>query len=142
MVYSARENLLLLLPGPGERVWQSDFPASAALVRQSIERTLAKKAPAADEYGLQWPSYCADRCDVAFALNGGWLKVVTAGGTGRCTARAGTHVRYGRQFRASTLFGARGYYLRIDQAPYWALQELGWLHPYSAVYEWDCRKQA
>ena len=73
------------------------------------------------------------------SLNGGDLTVQISDGGQSCTATARVSVSYKPQFRSSTILGFGTYRLSIDQAAYWALQELGWLFPFILRYRWNCR---
>ncbi len=118
----------------------------ARKVRNKIKDAKAKAGSSIRvfKYGLNWKSYCEDDCDVGLALNGGDLTVKIWDGGKRCLASARVSVWYKRQYRGSTILsvgkigGLGPYHLKIDQAAYWALQELGWLYPYTLRYRWEC----
>ena len=138
--YTVAEQVLMFWPGKPERIWNDDFPMKAKKVRAMVKRAKdrAKNQDAAYKYDLLWKSYCQDNCDVGLALNGGELTVEIADAEKRCVATARVNVSYKPQYRGSTIIGYENYRLRIDQAAYWALQELGWLHPYTLRYQWNC----
>ena len=138
--YASAENILMLLPGKNERVWKSDFPTKAIVVRKLVAnaKKVAGKMDRTFQHDLSWKSYCADNCDVALSLNGGKLEIYLSDLRKKCTARARVKVHYDPKFRSSTLVEFGKYALRIDQAAYWALQELGWLNPYDLTYHWKC----
>jgi hypothetical protein len=138
--YTVAEQVLMFWPGPKERLWNDDFPSHARKVRDQIEDAKRKAGGGSGVYtnDLIWRSYCQDDCDVGLALNGGDLTVEIADDGEKCTATARVSVWYKPQYRSSTILGYGGYALRIDQAAYWALQELGWLHPFTLRYRWEC----
>ena len=133
--YAAMENLRLLRPNPGEITLIDNFPAKSKKVARAI--SIAKAAGVgATIYPLTWVSYCQDSCDIGYALNGGSLAVdVQAGG---CVAIASVNVAYKPEYRRSTLIEAPLLKLRIDQAALHAVQQLGYLHPYTLHYKWQC----
>ena len=144
--YTVAEQVLMFWPGPKQRLWNSDFPANAKKVQNYIKN--AKKRSnikdATYKYSLVWRNYCEDNCDVGLALNGGDLTVSIKNTPKICTAVARVSVSYKPQYRGSTIlnlgkihkFGP--FQLKIDQSAYWALQELGWLHPFVMRYRWAC----
>jgi hypothetical protein len=138
--YTVAEQVLMFWPGDKERLWDDDFPTKAKKVRALV--SAAKKSAggkaASYKYDLLWRSYCEDNCDVGLALNGGDLTVDILDGGQRCTATARVSVSYKPQYRGSTILGYGKYRLRIDQAAYWSLQELGWLFPFTLRYRWKC----
>jgi hypothetical protein len=138
--YTVAEQFLMFWPGPNDRLWHDDFPNKAKKVRNYIRRTqkAAGTKNAVHKYDLTWRSYCEDNCDVGLALNGGDLTVMISNEGKNCLATARVSVSYKPQYRSSTILGFGSYRLRIDQAAYWALQELGWLFPYTQRYRWDC----
>ena len=143
--YSVAEQVIMFWDGPDERVWRSDFPVNARQVRDKVEQAKEQLGGGAGEarYRLGWKSYCEDDCDVGLALNGGSL-TISADQGGACVARASVDVWYKPRYRSSTILslpriGEYGpFRLRIDQAAFWALQEVGWLHPYKLTYRWRC----
>jgi hypothetical protein len=138
--YTVAEQVLMFWPGKKERMWVDDFPTKAQKVRNLIKqaKNRAGLGTATFKYDLLWKSYCQDHCDVGLALNGGDLTVDISDKGQNCTAIARVSVSYGRQYRGSTILGYGKYRLKIDQAAYWALQELGWLHPFTLRYKWKC----
>ena len=138
--YTVAEQLLMFWPGPDERLWDDDFPTKAKKVRDLVHQakeTLRKQGGSV-KHDLLWKSYCQDHCDVGLALNGGDLIVDISEGGDKCVATARVSVSYKPRYRTSTILGYGPYRLRIDQAAYWALQELGWIHPYIIKYRWSC----
>lgn len=143
--HAVAEQVLMFWDGPDVRVWRSDFPTDARQVRDNVVHAKEQLGGGAGEarYRLGWKSYCEDDCDVGLALNGGSL-IVAADDGGACVARASVDVCYKPRYRSSTILslpriGEFGpFRLRIDQAAFWALQEVGWLHPYKLTYRWRC----
>lgn len=127
-------------PGEKERSWNSNFPMKAKKVRDLVAKakSTTNGKGASFTSGLIWKSYCEDHCDVGLALNGGSLTVLLSDNGEGCQATARVSVSYKPQYRSSTILGYGEYNLRIDQAAYWALQELGWLFPYTLRYKWEC----
>jgi hypothetical protein len=138
--HAVAEQVMMFWPGDENRVWNSDFPTKSKKVRRFIERAKKEAANknATFKTDLIWKSYCQDNCDVGLALNGGDLTVVISNKGERCVAVARVSVWYKPQYRTSTILGYGKYRLSVDQAAYWALQELGWLHPYTLRYKWEC----
>ena len=138
--YTVAEQVLMFWPGEKERLWNSDFPTKAKKVRAFVKQAKkeAKNRDASYKYDLLWKSYCQDNCDVGLALNGGDLTVDISNNGQGCIATARVSVSYKPQYRGSTILGYGKYRLRIDQAAYWSLQELGWLFPYTLRYQWNC----
>jgi len=138
--YTVAEQVLMFWPGEKERLWNSDFPTKAKKVRAFVKQAKkeAKNRDASYKYDLLWKSYCQDNCDVGLALNGGDLTVDISNNGQGCIATARVSVSYKPQYRGSTILGYGKYRLRIDQASYWSLQELGWLFPYTLRYQWNC----
>ena len=134
--YAAAEQLLMFWPGEKERLWNDDFPNKTEKVRSLIKtaKDRAKGKYSSYKYDLLWKSYCQDHCDVGLALNGGDLTVDISDLGQHCVATARVSVSYKPQYRASTILGYGEYRLRIDQAAYWSIQELGWLFPYTLRY--------
>jgi hypothetical protein len=138
--YTVAEQVLMFWPGPKNRVWNDNFPSKAKKVRHFINQAqmAAGTNNATYKYDLIWRSYCEDNCDVGLALNGGDLSVEISNNGQSCLATARVSVSYKSQYRSSTILGYGSYRLRIDQAAYWALQELGWLFPFTLRYRWEC----
>lgn len=138
--YTVAEQVLMFWPGDKERIWDDNFPTKAKKVRTLIKQAKndAGKGSGIFKYELLWKSYCQDNCDVGLALNGGELTVKISDQGTSCTSVARVSVSYKPQYRGSTILGYGQYRLRIDQAAYWALQELGWLHPFTLRYKWEC----
>jgi len=138
--YTVAEQVLMFWPGPKDRLWNNDFPSKAKKVRNLIKRaqTAAGSGDGAYKYDLIWRSYCEDNCDVGLALNGGDLTVKLSDKGQSCLTTARVSVSYIPQYRSSTILGYGSYRLSIDQAAYWALQELGWLFPFTLRYRWEC----
>lgn len=138
--YTVAEQVLMFWPGDEERLWNDDFPTKAKKVRDLVKS--AKRefhgGQVTIKQDLLWKSYCEDNCDVGLALNGGDLTVNISQGGKKCMATARVSVSYNPQYRSSTILGYGRYRLRIDQAAYWSLQELGWLHPFILRYRWEC----
>jgi hypothetical protein len=141
---AASEQFLMFFPSSGVRQKQSSFPTRSKKIRQHTKsaRQSASNQAKVFHYDLVWPSYCQDNCDVGLSLNGGRLTVRVDSETGHCQAVAAVGVRYDPKYRSSTILGldiwSHRYRLRIDQAAFWALQELDWLHPYTMSYRWRC----
>jgi len=138
--YTVAEQVLMFWPGPKDRLWNNDFPSKAEKVRNLIKRarTAAGSKDGVYKYDMIWRSYCEDNCDVGLALNGGDLTVELSDKGQSCLATARVSVSYKPQYRSSTILGYGSYRLSIDQAAYWALQELGWLFPFTLRYRWKC----
>jgi hypothetical protein len=138
--YTVAEQVLMFWPGEKERLWNDDFPSQAKKVRNYIKNAKASSGQndSTYKYDLIWQSYCEDNCDVGLALNGGDLTVDISDKGQHCSAIARVSVSYKPQYRGSTILGYGKYRLRIDQAAYWSLQELGWLFPFTLRYRWKC----
>lgn len=118
---AAREHLFLYVGGPKRRVWRSDFAMRSELI-------------AGNTRSLIWSHYDLPYWErrVALATNGGTLES-RPDGRGRVELVVTVPVRYPRRCRA-VLFRFRGEALAVEEGLFWALQEVGWLHPYTA--EW------
>jgi hypothetical protein len=138
--YTVAEQVLMFWPGPKERLWNDNFPAKAQKIKKIISNSKfsAGNHDKTFKTDLLWKSYCQDNCDVGLALNGGDLTVEITDKGLRCIATARVSVSYKPQYRSSTILGYGKYWLSIDQAAYWSLQELGWLFPFTLRYRWGC----
>jgi len=83
-----------------------------------------------------WNVYSEDR-RVALAMNPVVLegKALPEGNRWRLDCKASVYVKY-RQDEARLLLKLKDNKLINPGGPFWALQELGWLHPYTAVWTW------
>ena len=150
--YAVAENTLMLFPGRKYITWHSDFPLKSKKVRGFIKSAKSALAERYSLFGhrfnyyLGWKSYCADHCDVGLSLNGGKLNIEftrnyfpdASEPDMWCRAEVEVDVSYKPKYRSSTILRIFGSSLKIDQAAYWNLQQLGWLHPYTLTYKWNC----
>lgn len=137
----ARQSLRLSLGGGTPRSWRSDFALKSPKVsgvfknwivllgRQSREVSFVS-LPART---VSWHSTEGDR-RVALALNPVKLeaKASPTGQRWRFDCRATTRMKY-REDGSREIFSE----LILPEAPFWALQQQGWLKPYTVVWEWS-----
>lgn len=143
----ATETLLLAVPGPSERHWKSDFAMNSALVTQPIQAfvnrldtypnsvLVVKSSP----IRIVFPaSHFTTAPRVSLALNVFTLHLKATrsqkGWKINCTGTVPIKYSYGVRTR---LFYYRDKSFVVDESLFWALQELDWLHPYTARWSWD-----
>lgn len=140
-----REVLRLCLPSSTIRTWHSSMaiksPKIIGAINNWIELLRNQKRNVA-HYNLParkltWNDYTGDR-RVALALNPVLLegKAVPEGNRWRLDCKATVYVKY-RQDEARLLLKSKDNQLINPGGPFWALQELNWLHPYTAVWTWS-----
>lgn len=105
------------------------------MVRRFVEENRAGGVASTE---LWWSSYYQEfpYHDIALLFNG-W-RVSVRHVDGACHAEAMVDVSYGPQYRGSAVLDIFGVRFAVDQAAYWALQEVGWLYPYTLRVRWKC----
>ncbi|HDP67765.1 MAG TPA: hypothetical protein ENN20_04585 [Candidatus Marinimicrobia bacterium] len=141
----ARQSLRLGIGGGTQRSWRSDFALKSPKVsgvfknwivllgRQSRDVSFVS-LPART---VSWQSTADDR-RVALALNPVKLeaKASPAGQRWRFDCRATTRMKY-REDGSRVIFSVNNQHLILPEAPFWALQQQGWLKPFTVVWEWS-----
>lgn len=140
-----KQSLRLCVKSREARSWESEFTLKSPKVVSVINNwiVLLKRhrrdvshvmLPART---ISWKSTQNDR-RVALALNPVKLeaKACPVGNRWRLDCRAIKRVKYRRDAKR-ILVTAGGVQLIIPEGPFWALQETGWLKPYTAVWEWS-----
>jgi len=140
-----KEVLRLCVPTSARRTWSSSFAMQSPKVIGTLNNWIAllnrqkrnvshDKLPARK---ITWNNYADDR-RVALALNPVLLegKAQPEGNRWRLDCKATVYVKY-RQNEARLLLKTKDGHLVNPDSPFWALQELGWLHPYTAVWTWS-----
>ncbi|MBN2601152.1 MAG: hypothetical protein JXR87_04090 [Candidatus Marinimicrobia bacterium] len=140
-----KQSLRLCVNNRGARTWDSEFPLKSPKVVGVINNwsVLLKRKrrdithvilPART---ISWQNTQNDR-RVALALNPVTIeaKASPVGGRWRMDCRATTRVKY-RSGTERILLTAGDKKLILPEGPFWALQQAGWLKPYTAVWEWS-----
>jgi len=140
-----KQSLRLCINNDGARIWDSEFPLKSPKVVWVINNwgVLLKRnrrdithvmLPART---ISWQSTQNDR-RVALALNPVTIeaKACPVGNRWRMDCRATTRVKY-RSGAERILMTAGDKKLILPEGPFWALQQAGWLKPYTAVWEWS-----
>ncbi len=144
---AGKETILLAVPGPTTRHWGSDFALRSPRVRRAIGRMIAE-ADADDGESVQltpetvgWPHYAfgQDSLRVALALNS---PLEISGTASRVDDRwrldlVGTaRIEYPSKGRVSLMGNVHGREIALEEGLFGALQDVGWLHPYTARWSW------
>lgn len=144
---AARETLMLAVSGPAVRHWGSDFALRSPRVCRAIQQMIAE-AEATDgdsvqltERTVSWPQYGfgQDSLRVALALNSPLVLQGTAsrvGGRWRLDLVGSARVEYPEKGRISLLGNVHGREIALEEGLFHALQDVGWLHPYTARWSW------
>lgn len=144
----ALEALLMSWRGPAERAFESDFAMRSVVVREAVvgffgdlraERGVEAVLPVRQ---VSWRSYDQDSPRVSLALNGPLRlsgRAVREQGGWRLDLEGAVECRYPRYARL-TLMRVGGQTLALDEGLFWALQETGWLHPFTARWRWTVRE--
>ena len=146
----AREHLLLYLPAPALRIWKSDFPMGTAAIRGALnpfaqgltvlrsddsEATLSPKV-VTFRYGR-------DPLRYALALNPASVSArarrLPGGNIWTIQVRADVKVAYAERGRVVLPLPFSPHSLPIAEEIFWRLQQVGWLFPYTARWEWELR---
>ena len=137
---AASETLRLVVPGPVVRVIRSSFPGGATPVRQAIGRWEEALRKAEDDAVLFRPRRLViGRTELRHALA---LDPVTLSGSAvrdgarwRLEVLAAVPIDYPPK-SALPLFSTPAGPVRIHEGLFDALEQRGWLFPYSAEYRW------
>ena len=140
-----KQSLRLCINSSGARTWDSEFPLKSPKVVGVINNwsVLLKRnrrdithvmLPART---ISWQSTQNDR-RVALALNPVTIeaKACPVGNRWRMDCRATTRIKY-RRGAERILMTTGDKKLILPEGPFWALQQAGWLKPYTAVWEWS-----
>jgi hypothetical protein len=140
-----KETLRLCIPSSSSRSWHSSMAMKSPKITSTINNwlvLLSHQKRNVAQYNLParkitWNDYSDDR-RVALALNPVVLegKALPEGNRWRLDCKASVYVRY-RQDGVRLLFKSKDDKLINPGGPFWALQELGWLSPYTAVWTWS-----
>lgn len=140
-----RQSLRLCVKNKGARIWKSEFALQSPKVVSVINnwnvllRRHRRNVPHVilPTRTISWQSTLNDR-RVALALNPVTLKAKASpvGDRWRLDCRATTRVKY-RKNATRIIFTSGGEKLVLPEGPFWALQQAGWLKPYTAVWEWS-----
>jgi hypothetical protein len=144
---AARETLMLAVPGPLVRHWGSEFALRSPRVCDAVQQMIAEaEATDADsvqltERSVSWPQYGfgQDSLRVALALNCPLVIQGTAsraGGRWRLDLVGSARVEYPDSGRVSLLGQVHGREIALEEGMFHALQDVGWLHPYTAKWSW------
>jgi hypothetical protein len=140
----SRETFLMFFHGPAERTWNSDFAMGSAKVRAVVREwveSLPSGAPAGTQITLSaavvsWPSYFPEM-RIAMALNPLHLTGAAVRRNGRwdlhCTGRVRCDYPAGGM---ATMIPFRGRAFAFPENLFHALQDQGWMHPYTARWQW------
>lgn len=145
---AAEELFYLYLPAEdGLRSFESDFAMASPKFKEpitsfsrSLERLSSEKTSAEMKARrVAWKSYSGTMAEnrVALALNPCTLSASASRVNGRwlITASAVVEVEFPPRSRV-TLARFGDYRLEVEEGLFWALQESGWLHPYTAKWIW------
>ncbi|MDY6937562.1 MAG: hypothetical protein SWY16_07835 [Cyanobacteriota bacterium] len=144
----AMETVLLSVPGSSVREFESDFAWASAKVRTPIEAFIDRlpEDPGATEVvrmpptTIEWTAadYLEGEGRVALALNPFELEAVAyrEGEGWRIECSGTVAIEYDPSPGRTELLKLPGLTVGADQSLFWALQEEGWLHPYTARWRW------
>jgi hypothetical protein len=140
-----KEVLRLCVPTSGSRIWSSSFAMKSPKVIGTLNNWIAllnRQKRNVSHYNLparkiSWNDYTSDR-RVALALNPVILeaKASPVGDRWRLDCKATIRIKY-RQDSERPLLTSKGKRLLNPGGPFWALQEIDWLHPYTAIWSWS-----
>ncbi len=140
-----KEVLRLCIPANEIRTWRSAFAMKSPKVIGVINNwiiLLNHQKRNVSHYNLParkitWNDYTSDQ-RVALALNPVTLeaKASPVGDRWRLDCKATGYIKY-RQDGERLLLKSKNQRLLNPGGPFWALQELDWLHPYTAVWIWS-----
>ena len=146
----ARETLLMAFPGPSIRTWKSDFAMASPKVRREVNRMMDELAdlPAGTttrefrHCRIAWSGYnnASEPVKVALALNSPlYLRGKATRQEGRWSLDlvAQAACRYPRSHNLVVTDNLRGKPLSLEEGIFWVLQERGWMHPFTAEWEWS-----
>ncbi|MBK9371884.1 MAG: hypothetical protein IPN01_37270 [Deltaproteobacteria bacterium] len=142
----AQEQLLLHLPGE-DRVRESDFATRSERVSAPLNtfiKRLPKPVPGAEpvRFGPERVVFVYGQDDprVALALNPCLLSAVATPEQGgwRIDAEVAVKVEYPPSYTLH-LFSYDGEAFAVEEGLFYALQELGWYHPYTMTWRWTER---
>jgi len=140
-----KQSLRLCVKSSGARTWESEFALKSPKVVSVINNwsVLLKRhrrdvshvmLPART---ISWQNTQNDR-RVALALNPVTIeaKACPVGNRWRLDCKATTRIKY-RSGAERILLMSGDKKLTLPEGPFWALQQAGWLKPYTAVWEWS-----
>lgn len=140
-----RQSWRLCTGGGAQHGWHSDFALKSpkvvgvfrnwtVLLERQRRDVSYVSLPARS---ISWQSTQGDR-RVALALNPVKLeaKACPVGQRWRFDCRATTRVKYDK-IGARVIISVADRQLMLPEAPFWALQQAGWLKPFTAVWEWS-----
>lgn len=140
-----KQSLRLCIKTRNDREWSSDFAMKSPTVTGVIKNWEAllrrQKKNVSDlmlpSRKISWRNYVDDR-RVALALNPVILeaKACPEGDRWRLDCKAELRVKYRRNAKRVLLTTGRET-LVLAEGPFWALQQEGWLFPYTAVWNWS-----
>ena len=139
-----KQSLRLILKTRKPRKWESDFALKSPKVvgvinnwivllkRQRRDKSFIKLPPRR----ISWQSARNDR-RVALALNPAKMeaKATPIGDRWQLDIKATTRMKF-RQNAKRIILTAGNTNLVLPEKPFWALQQLGWLKPYTVIWEW------
>ena len=143
----AKETFHMSISGAEERIWKSDFALSSPKIfeplsqfSQNLPKDPSEKSYIMDPVLLTWRNYEADR-RVAFALNAPSKLYAEARHDGKewfIEGKIITPVDYPEESRTK-VFSIGGKPFFVEEGLFHALEELGWLFPYQAVWVWKMK---
>jgi hypothetical protein len=147
---AATETLLLMVPPDptsGRRVFRSSFAMRSTQVRDVVEsfkallRSAKGNTAVLEPVRVSWPSTAyrqlgGSEARVALALNPSDVSAVArrSGRGWEIEVRVEVRVEYPKSASVRLIESPQ---LRVEEGLFWALQEAGWLHPYTAVWEFQ-----
>lgn len=145
---AAQETLLLVIPSArGRRVFRSRFAMQSAKVRDVVEAFAARLRPVEGDRAVletvrvAWPSaayqqFGGSEARVALALNPADVSAVARRSERGWDLEVRVEVRVEYPKSASVRL-IESQQLRVEEGLFWALQQAGWLHPYTAAWEFQ-----
>lgn len=132
----AQEAFYLHIDGPEKREWFSRFPAGSRRVQKAMKKTNAKLKGGAPHARatVAWPRYTYNNQRYGLALNSFDI-VATLTDDGDVMYRGAVECSYPED--APVTIGPGSFQFTLNEGVYHALQDAGWLHPYTAVWWWD-----
>ena len=127
------ETLLLMVPGPSERVFESDFPMRSPKVREAALAMLRSPTPRT----VVWAYEPSESARVALACNALHLtgKRVEENGRRGVQIRGRVDVSYADRYFL-VMGRIPGRTIGIEEGLFRMIERAGWLHPYDAVWSW------
>ncbi len=139
------ETFLMYFPGDRIRTRRSDFAMADPLVREIVDVWIEQASIVDDGYRfaeeyLAWDTYTLSNSRVALALNGAWMHgEIATGEDGDRFLHCQIHIAcdYPDSSFTRMVVPVLNKPLQFEEGLYHALEEIGWLHTYTMIWEWE-----